>query len=421
MRDERRRDRRTFLGWGATAVAGLLAGALGAREARGQPVPSEPRPARRCILLWMNGGPSHVDTFDPKPGTSAAGPLRAIPSRASGVRLSELLPEVAEVADRLTIVRGMTSREGNHQRARYLVHTGYAENPTVDHPSLGGWVSHELGGRGGELPAHVCIDGPGVGAGFLGAAHGPFVVQRAGELPTSALAPEWVAAPRFERRTAALDLLEADFARRAGRDVEERRQVYARSLAMMRSPELDAFDIGAEPARVVDAYGDSEFGRACLTARRLVEAGVPFVEVVLDGWDTHRDNFGRTAELCRQLDPAMAALVRDLGVRGLLDDTLVLWMGEFGRSPDVNGEDGRDHHPAAWSAVLAGGGARPGMVRGETDARGERVVAGAVTVPDLLATVLHLLGVRHDAVFQSRTGRPISVTDGGVPIEALMA
>lgn len=421
MNDDKHMNRRRWLSLSGAALGGLWGGALWRAGDASAADPAPSARARRCILLWMNGGPSHIDTFDPKPGSRAAGPLGDTATSAPGVRVSETLPHVAEVADRLTIVRGMTSNEGNHQRARKLAHTGYADNPTVDHPSLGGWISHELGASSGDLPAHVSVHGPGMGAGFLGASHGPFAVSKAGTLPASAASPTSIGDARFARRKRALAELERRFAEQTKSPlVDERRAVYQRAFEMMQSKHLDAFDLSSEPAALVDAYGDTDFGRGCLTARRLVDRGVPFVEVVLDGWDTHRDNFSRTQKLCDALDPAMATLVKDLEQRGMLDDTLVVWMGEFGRSPNINGEEGRNHHPAAWSAVLAGGGARPGRVHGVTDDVGARVKSGHVTVPDLFATITTLLGMDPDKTFDSDSGRPIAITDGGIPLTVLM-
>jgi uncharacterized protein (DUF1501 family) len=229
-----------------------------------------------------------------------------------------------------------------------------------------------------------------------------------------------VDAARFDRRLAALTALDGEFAARTGDPkIAGRRAVQDRAVRMMRSPRLAAFDLSSEPERVKAAYGDSQFGRGCLTARRLVEAGVRCVEVVLDGWDTHRDNFTRTKGLMGVLDPAMATLLRELDERRLLDSTLVVCMGEFGRSPRINGDEGRDHHPAAFSAVLAGGGIRGGVVHGQTDAEGAKVVAGATGVQDLFATLAAQTGLDPEKSFDTPVGRPIALTDGGTPIAAL--
>jgi hypothetical protein len=376
---------------------------------------------RKCILLWMNGGPSHLDTWDPKPGAATGGLFKAIKTRAPGIEISEHLPQVAEQAHHLAILRGMTSREGNHQRAQYLMHTGYVPNPTIVHPSLGGWVSEELGDPNFELPAFVSISGPSFSAGFLGVQYGPFVVQNPGRpIQNVAFAPG-VDDARFRQREAALNAMEAQFAAETGdTKVKGRRAVYAKAIRLMRSPKLKAFDLSDEPEAVKAAYGDTSFGRGCLMARRLVETGVRFVEVVQDGWDTHQDNFNRTQKLMGVIDPAMATLLKELDERKLLDSTLILWMGEFGRTPRINGSEGRDHYPQAWSAVLAGAGARGGIAYGQTNETGEKIVDRPVSVPDFFATVASLLGMDPGKTFMTPVGRPIAITEKGVPIKELI-
>lgn len=378
--------------------------------------------AKHLIVLWMNGGPSHVDTFDPKTGRDA-GPFKSIDTRIPGVKICEHLPQLADQADKLAIVRSVTSKEGNHQRARYLGHTGYAPNPTVQHPSLGAWLSAERGSSASlALPGFISVGGPSVGGGFLGAAHAPFVIRKPGGLPQNVGYGFGVDSGRFDRRKKALDFLEQRFAAStADPSVDARRAVYDRAQRMMRSQQISAFDLDTEPQAVRDAYGDSDFGRGCLLARRLVETGAPVIEVALDGWDTHQNNFDRTQKLMNQLDPAMASLLRELDERDKLDQTLVLWMGEFGRSPRINGREGRDHHPRAWSAVLAGGGIRGGIVHGATDATGDRVADKPVQLPDLFATVAWQLGLDPSKSRISNGGRPISVTDSGAAIRALIA
>jgi len=302
------------------------------------------------------------------------------------------------------------------------VHTGYAPNPTVVHPSLGGWTSARLGDPHAELPAFVSIAGPSFGAGFLGVQNGPFVLQKAGAPPADAQLPQAVDRARFGRRLAALDAMEADFARATGdAKVEGRRQVYAKAVRLMDSPKIDAFDLASETEATKKAYGDTDFGRGCLVARRLVERGVKFVEVVLDGWDTHQNDFERTQKLMGTLDPAFSALLDDLAARKLAGRTLVACMGEFGRTPRINANDGRDHWPGAWSAVLAGGGIRGGVVHGATDDDGAKVAHDPTTVPDLLATMAAQLGLDPAHTEVTPAGRPISITDDGTPIRALLA
>jgi uncharacterized protein (DUF1501 family) len=377
--------------------------------------------AAACILLWLNGGPSHIDTFDPKPGRAAGGPFKTIKTRAPGLTLSEHLPRLAERANEIALVRSMSSKEGNHGRAQYCVHTGYAPNATLVHPSLGAWASARLGDAHAPLPSFVSIAGPSFGAGFLGVQDGPFVLQKAGVAPADVSLPPGVDRARFERRLAALGAMEDGFAE-ATRDikVDGRRQVYAKAVRLMQTPDLEAFDVAGETEATRRAYGDTDFGRGCLVARRLVERGVKFVEVVLDGWDTHQNNFDRTRSQMDILDPAFAALLGDLVARGRLGKTLVACMGEFGRTPRINASDGRDHWPQAWSAALAGGGIRGGAVRGATDDDGASVVTAPTKVPDLLATMATLLGLDPAYTTMTPAGRPISVTDDGSPLRELM-
>ncbi len=377
--------------------------------------------AKSVILLYMNGGPSHIDTWDPKTG-KVAGPNKAIKTSAPGVMISEHMPLLAAKANKLAIVRGMTSKEGNHQRAQFLLRTGYSPNPTVQHPTLAAWVNKKLGEPPSGLPGSVSLGGPSLGAGFFGVQYGPFVVQTPGALPLNVAYGPGVDGARFEARRGLLDGMEAGFAAQTGdAKIEGRRALYGKAERLMHATSLKAFDASEEPESVRNAFGDTPFGRGCLTASRLVASGVRFVEVMLDGWDTHQDVFGRTKKLMGTLDPAMSALLDDLQRRGVADSTLVVWMGDFGRTPNINGNEGRDHFPNAWSAVLAGAGIRGGVVHGETDAQGAKVVRDAVTVPNLLATVATTLGLDPADVTQSPAGRPISLTDGGAPVRAILA
>jgi Protein of unknown function (DUF1501) len=417
-RDANKMLRRSFLSLGAAAAGARLLrlGSPAAFAAEAAPK----APATACILLWMNGGPSHLDTFDPKPGRPVMGPGRAIATSAPGISIGQHLPRLAAMAQRFAIVRGLSSKEGSHERARYLGHTGYSPNPTAAYPAFGAHVSKSLGAAGSDLPMYVSLGGPGGEPGFFGAAHAPFIVSTPGQAPDDT--DPGVAAARFDRRTSALADMDSAFAKRTSApEVTERRAVYDRAFRLMRSPKLRAFDLSDEPQSAREAYGDTAFGRGCLTARRLVEAGVRFIEVTLDGWDTHQDNFGRVKSLCGALDPAMSGLLADLSARSLLERTLVVCMGEFGRTPRISADDGRDHHPGAFSAVIAGGGTRGGITVGQTDEDGDRVVADAVSVSDLFATLASRLGMDPTAMAEAPNGRPVSLTDGGAVLEKLIA
>jgi uncharacterized protein (DUF1501 family) len=408
-------NRRSFLASLAAATALPLFGG-GAARADGTA-----RRAKSCILLWANGGPSHLDTWDPKKG-AVAGPLAPRATNVAGVSIAQHLPQLAQRCDRLAIVRGMTSKEGSHERAQSLGHTGHVPNPTVAAPAFGAWVARERGpaaGSAGALPPFVALGGVTTGAGFLGRGFDPFVVASPGSMPDNLTASRPVSAERSRRREDLLRDLDGDFAKRVGQPaVAARSAVHGRAVALAGAKEAQLFDLASEPTADVARYGDSGFGRGCLVARRLVEAGVPFVEVVQDGWDTHQDHFARIEKLSAALDPAMSALLDDIRDRHL--DTVVLWMGEFGRTPRISADEGRDHHPAAFSAVLAGAGIRGGVVHGETGADGARVVKEPTSVADLHATVATAMGLDPNLTRMTPEGRPFSMVDGGRAIRSVL-
>jgi uncharacterized protein (DUF1501 family) len=387
----------------------------------GGPVPAPPAartPARAVILLYMTGGASQLDTFDPKPGIEGAGGLGAIETAVPGLQLSALLPGLAQRADRLAVIRSLVSKEGNHNRARHLMHTGYVPAGGVEHPAFGSILALER--SKGALPGYVSIGGPGASAGFLGAGYSPFVVGSPSQKVRNLERPDFVDQATFDRRIELWRALEDGFAAtHQGELVGNNRAVAERALTMMRAAESVAFDLDAEPPSSRAPYGDSRFGLGCLMARRLVEVGVPFVEVGLGNWDTHTDNMARVKPLCADLDQGMAALLDDLRQRGMLDTTLVVWAGDFGRTPWLNPNGGRDHYPQVSPLVLAGGGVRGGQVIGATDPLGKEVVDRPLAVPDLYASVAHALALDPDQVRYSRAGRPLATVDGGTVIDGL--
>jgi hypothetical protein len=313
----------------------------------------------------------------------------------------------------------MTNREGNHQRASYQLHTGYLPTGTLRHPHFGSNVAAELADPDFDLPPFVSIGGANGGAGFLGVAYEPFQVADPRRPPANVAAP--VAPERFRRRVDLLAGLEdAGFARGPAEPrVRDHQGLYRQTAAMIASPHMKAFDLEGEDATLRDAYGRNPFGQGCLLARRLVETGVTFVEVVSRGWDTHLDNQPRVRELAGSVDPALATLVADLKQRGLLDRTLVVWMGEFGRTPRVNPRGGRDHFPRAFNLALAGAGVRGGQVVGATSRDGTEVADAPVTVDDLLCTFCQSLGIDPRRENMSGVGRPIRIVDGGRPVAPL--
>ena len=412
-------SRRSFVKTGISSFLGLIAMQHFGASSLAQLEDVAPR-AKHCIVLFMSGGASQLDTFDPKPGTKNGGPFAAIPTSANGIQISEHLPNIAEQAHHLSIIRSMVSREGNHERARYLLHTGYAPGGAVRHPTLGSITSYYLEDALSDLPSCVNINSPTYSGGFLGATHDPFVVKDPMKPVEDISYPAQMDTHRFRERLKMLRAIEKDFiAKRTGRSTEAHEAIYKKADELINSPKIDAFRLDEEPIAVQEAYGMNKFGQGCLMARRLVEAGVKFVEVSLDGWDTHQNNFERTKELLDMVDPAYAMLLKDLSERDLLEETLVLWLGEFGRTPRINDNDGRDHHTNGWSAVVAGGGTRGGQIVGGTNEDGSEVVSGAVGVPDLFASLCFALGIDSNEENYSRSGRPIRVVNDGSVIEEL--
>jgi hypothetical protein len=374
------------------------------------------------IVLWMNGGPSQFETWDPKEGRDNGGPTKAIPTSVPGIRYAENMPHCAKEAGHIAVVRSVTSRASDHEQGVYLLHTGYEPTGTLVHPSMGSVTALEIGPEAGDLPSYVVLDGRmgGRSAGFLPPRSEPFSV--AGEKVPNVAAPADVSRERFRARLALLREQDREFADGRPGELAERR-ITARDAAdrLMHSPLLEGFDLSKEKPELLREYGDNRFGRACLLARRLVERGVTFVEVNLEGWDTHSNNFVLSSNLCKTLDPAMAALIRDLRGRGLLSQTLIVCMGEFGRTPRINGNNGRDHFSKAWSVALAGGGVQGGRAIGSSGPDGTDVAERPVKVSDLFATIYSLVGVPLDRVHVSPLGRPIKVVDSGQPVRELLS
>lgn len=380
-----------------------------------------------CILLWMQGGPSQFETFDPKPEHPNGGGTATIETAVPGIRIAAGWEQTAAAMKDVALVRSMTNREGNHQRATYQLHTGYLPTGTLKHPAFGSIVASELGDPAFDLPHFVSIGNATVGAGFLGVEYEPFLVQDPNRPPTNVALP--VPPARFESRLGLLDRLEsAGFAAGGGADrVKEHRTVYRQTASMVLSPRIRAFDLEGEDSSLRDRYGRTPFGQGCLLARRLVETGVTFVEVVSSGggglqnWDTHENNQERVGNLAAQVDPAFATLLADLKSRGLLERTLVLWMGEFGRTPRINPRGGRDHFPRCFNLAMAGGGIRGGQVVGASTPDGSEPADRPVGVNDLLATTCKALRIDASKENMSPVGRPIRIVDGGKPVAELLS
>jgi len=372
-----------------------------------------------CILLWMAGGPSQLETFDPKPGTEHGGETKTIATAVPGISIAEAWNHTAKGMKDIALVRSMTNKEGNHQRATYQLHTGYVPSATIKHPHLACSMVSELGESKLDLPHIVSVGGPTIGAGFLGAALEPFVVQNPSQPPENTQ-PK-VATDRLRRRLSLLDRLEgAGFERTGGADrVRDHRALYHQTTKMILSPHMRAFNLDEEPEPLREAYGKTPFGQGCLLARRLVQAGVTFIEVRSNGWDTHQQNHERVGKLANDVDPGFATLINDLKHRGMLEQTLVVWMGEFGRTPKINPNAGRDHFPKVFNVALAGGGVKGGQVIGASNTDGTDVKDHPVGVPDLLTSLCHALKVDPAKEMMSPIGRPIKIVDGGKTVQAL--
>jgi hypothetical protein len=413
--------RRDFLR--QSAAFGLSAGALNWTDvisARADELRSR---GMACILLWMSGGPSQFETFSPKPGHANGGETKAIDTSVAGIQIAENLPHLAKAMNELAIIRSMTSKEGNHQRATYLLHHGYLPMASVKHPTLGANVADQIGNAANELPSFVQIGGrlpQSGGGGFLGIDYDPLVLQSATRPPQDTT--PLVDRARYDRRLRLLESIQSDFAVAGGAQVvADQQKLVKRAADMIHSPKMEAFDLEREPAKLREAYGEGEFAAGCMMARRLIERGVTFVEVGSRGWDTHQDNFEKTRDLCGQIDRGAAQLIADLKSRGMLDKTLVIWMGEFGRTPQINPRGGRDHFPRAFNVALAGGGVRGGQTIGATNDAGTEVTDRPVMIPDLFRSIYHTLGIDPDYENMSGIGRPIKLVDGGEVVSELFS
>ncbi len=410
-------SRRSFLhGVSAGAIA---AGTLGFTDVMSLYADDLRREGRALILLWMSGGPSQLETFDPKPDHENGGGTAVIDTSVPGIQIASGWERTAQVMNDIALIRSMTNREGNHQRATYQLHTGYVPSGAVKHPSFGCCVAERIGDADLDLPSVVSV-GQTTGAGFLGVNYEPFVVDNPNQMPANITAT--TGEDRLQQRLGLFNQLEQGFADRGAVDlVRNQRELYDKASNLVFSDRTRAFDLSEESVEVRDQYGQNPFGQGCLLARRLVEVGVSFVEVRMNGWDTHQDNGERTAQLASQVDPGFSSLVTDLKDRGMLDRTVVLWMGEFGRTPRVNPRAGRDHYPRVFNAAIAGGGVRGGQVIGSSTPDGTAVAERPVQVTDLFSSMCHALDVDPTHENFGPLGRPLKIVDGGETVQELFS
>jgi hypothetical protein len=430
------RHRRELLKIACAGIAGTAVSHWAPARAGAGPQASTRR--RAVILLWMGGGPSQLETFDLKTDHENGGGAKSIETSVPGIRIDQHLPGLAKQAHRLAIFRSMITKEGDHSRGTYLMRTGYSPQGPIRYPSIGALYAKELAGTEGDLPNFISVapdrfvSSDAYGPGFLGAAYAPLVVGEAGRRGPQDGAdrkafsidnisrPETIGATRHDARLALMECIGEDF-RHTRPDVAvlSHQTAYEKALRMMGSRSIEAFDLEQEPASLRQRYGMHMFGQGCLLARRLIECGASFVEVSLNrtdaqnglDWDTHSDNATRVRRLNEILDPAWSTLMTDLDDRGLLATTTILWMGEFGRTPKINANAGRDHAPNAWTTVLAGGGIRGGQLVGRTSEDGMEISDRPVSVQDLLATAVAAIGIDPKKQNISNVGRPIRIVD----------
>ncbi|MGI8605166.1 MAG: DUF1501 domain-containing protein [Verrucomicrobiales bacterium] len=414
---------KAFLGVGLLPITENFFATTALAATSRPPSPKRIGRAKSVIYLYMSGGMSHLDTFDVKPRTKEQGPTQAIKSNVDGYLISEYLPRLAAGMDKVCIVNSMNSNQGAHEQGNYFQHTSYTLRGTIRHPSLGAWMMRWQDRFNKTLPASVVIGDASrhPGAGFMEAKFAPVLLSNPANGLANARRAGGVTQEDFAFRRKLSEQLDSRF--RETYDLKEVRaytSMYHDAIRLMSSADLAAFDINQETAELRRTYGDHPFGQGCLLARRLVEHGVRFVEVTLGGWDTHNANFLRVPENCEILDKGMSSLLCDLGQRGLLDDTLVVLATEFGRTPEINVNEGRDHYARAFSGLLAGGGIRGGMVYGKTD-RGRQVIENEVSIPDFNATIAAALGLPLAETVTSPSKRPFTIADEGHPIMDVFA
>jgi hypothetical protein len=400
--------RREFL----TSTAGVL-GLLQTLKANQEEIKKN---GKSAILLWMGGGPSTMDIWDLKPEAPTGGPFRPI-GTSGDVQICEHMPLMAKQMHNMAIVRSMSTREADHMRGRYYMHTGYVPSPSMEHPSYGSVLSHQLKRDDIEIPQFVTVGGGSMGAGFLGAQYNPFSVNSDGRIRNLDMKVD----ARLIQRAYALDFLETNFInQKRGSLAKDHQSVLKQTFNLLTSEQMKAFKIAGEPEPVKERYGDNGFGKGCLMARRLVEVGVPFIEVNLGGWDNHQNIHATLKDnKLPVLDQGMSALVEDLEQRELLKDTAIIWMGEFSRTPRINGNAGRDHWARSWSVVVGGAGMNGGIAVGATSDDGTKVITDPYSSQDVMASVCKALGISLSTTFTSNSGRPMKIANSGKVIKEL--
>jgi hypothetical protein len=420
-------DRRGFLGAAAAGATAFAADMTQLNILQHPALAGElKKQQKRCILLWLAGGASQLETWDPKPGAPTGGPFRAIPTSVPGIHISELMPQMAKRMKHTCIIRSLNTRNGDHGGGAQLMMRGRRDEPNLKYPDLGAVLARELGRTDSQVPDYVSFyfatEGRGMApgtAGFLGSRYAPMELYTS-MVPENIRRLDGINDLDHKQRGELRDQLSKQFARgRSSSSLGSHTEAYQRVRGLMASEKL--FDATQEPPKIRDKYGPTLFGEQVMVARRLIEAGAPFVRVGRAWWDSHGQNFETHQELVPELDHVMAALIDDLQDRGLLEHTLIITLAEFGRTPNINPSLGRDHFATAWSATLSGCGIQGGSVYGKTDAKGEHVVEGEVGAAQLFATIYRALGIKHQKNYYVGS-RPVPLTEPGTkPIKAVLA
>ena len=418
-------SRRQFMNDIAKTCLGVSA-IISAEDLLGSEIPSQIPTARNVIFLYMAGGMTHIDTLDPKPDNAdVMGETTAIDTSADGIQVGHWLPKTATQMHLATIVRSLNTNQGAHAQANYLLHTSYQRRGTIIHPTMGAWVSRFTRKLNETLPSNVRINGGSdvLGAGYFEKKHGPLPLGNPSAGIQNVSKPNYVTEDMFNKRLDIAGKFNKDFlGSYPQKQIRAYTDLYDDATRLMKSSDLKAFDLTQEPQNIRDEYGDNNFGQGCLLARRLVSSGVRFVEVQLGGWDMHNQVFTSLEDKAAQLDAGLSTLLKDLNRRGMLKETLVVLASEFGRTPEVKaGRIGRDHHPSAFSTLLAGGGIKEGYVHGLSDERGHYVEEKGVGMEDLNATIAYTMGINVNKTIFSPSGRPFQVGHGSQPITDILA
>ena len=382
-----------------------------------------PGKAKSVIYLYMTGAMSHLDTFDPKPGSESQGQTQPGKTRVPGIIISDKMPKLAYLMKGISLVRSLTTETGAHEQGKYLMRTSYKKLNSIRHPGLGAWANHILKRQNKSLPGSVLV-GSAQGhplSGFLPASIAPVPVSNPNAGLENTKSPSYLNDDQFRRRMSLARSFDSKF--KSDYDsalIDAYDDTYREAVKLMSSSELEAFDISQETEKVREFYGNNKLGQGCLLARRLVQKGVRFVEVEYGGWDHHNDIYDRLPNMASNLDNALGALLLDLSRKGLLDETLVVVATEFGRTPKINDNAGRDHHPGVFSGLLCGAGIRGGIAHGKSDERGHSPDEDGVYPEDFNATIASAMGLPIDQEYSAPNGRPFRICNNGTPIKELL-